>query len=951
MLQFIAQKLLNKKWLILSIVIGNILLVAIASCNPMYTKAALRKMLSSEMDAYLEENNRYPGTIFVEAKLGKTVLAEKGSAYFKDYTNIFGTVRSLYGIDPMMEVSFYGNSNTQDARFVNSRENASQNYISLKLASLSDLENHVEMISGEMYSKTPDADGVIDVIVNEPVYLSSTMVVGEMLDLDGYRDVNGNTVRIRIAGVFRAKDNADVYWTKAPLSYVNEFFMDQSIFTERFITKDSISGNITCRWYTLFDYDEITTEQVEKMIEVDDKLGYDYLSQGLYRVNYYYHDVFTNFTKNSGRVVNTMFILQCPILILLAVFIFMVSNQVISIEQGEISILKSRGVSKRQLLLTYFGQSVILAFIGFVIGIPFGFLLCHLFGSTNAFMEFVGRKAMHVSITGTALLYGLIASVAGILIMTLPVMKYARFTIVEQKANKRKKTTPLWQRVGLDFILLGISIYGFYNFSTQKKLLIEKVAKGEALDPMLFLSASLFILSCAIVFLRVIPLLAALVFRIGRKFWKPAAYASFLQIMRDIKKQNFITVFLVLTIALGLFNANIARTVNNNEEMRLHYDTGADIVLQEQWADNSSAIKLGYSKTLIYTEPDYSRYTKLQEDNPDKIKAMAKVLVDDKASVNYSGTVTDSVRLMALNTYDFGNTSWLPEGMTQEHWFTYLNALAANPEGAIVSKNFADKFDLKVGNNISVFRSDSSGKSLGRMPLTVVAIMDIFPSFQSRVQVTEEDGSVTYTDQYFVACSFSNLSRYYPATPYQVWMKIDGSTDFIYDWAEANEMNFTVFEDLSNKVITMKNDPYFQITNGMLTISFIVVLVLCAIGFLIYWLTNIRSRELIFGIYRAMGMSMGELIRMLINEHFFGSLIPILFGAGIGILASKMFIPLIEIAYSPAEQTLPTRIFIESSDIVRISVVVGIMLLGCLTVISVLLSKIKINQALKLGED
>ena len=165
---------------------------------------------------------------------------------------------------------------------------------------------------------------------------------------------------------------------------------------------------------------------------------------------------------------------------------------------------------------------------------------------------------MRVSITGTALLYGLVVSLLSIIIMTLPVLKYARFTIVEQKANKRKKSTPLWQRVGLDFILLGLSIYGFYNFNSQKKVLIEKVAKGEALDPMLFLAASLFILSCAIVLLRIIPLLAGLIYRIGRRFWKPAAYASFLQIMRDIRKQNFITVFLVLTIALGIPKQDLA---------------------------------------------------------------------------------------------------------------------------------------------------------------------------------------------------------------------------------------------------------------------------------------------------------------------------------------------------------------------------------------------------------
>ena len=182
-------------------------------------------------------------------------------------------------------------------------------------------------------------------------------------------------------------------------------------------------------------------------------------------------------------------------------------------------------------------------------------------------------------------------------------------------------------------------------------------------------------------------------------------------------------------------------------------------------------------------------------------------------------------------------------------------------------------------------------------------------------------------------------------------MRINGSTDFFYDWAEANKISFKEFRDMRNDMVGLKNDPYFQVTNGMLTITFIVVLVLCAIGFLIFWITSIRSRELIFGIYRAMGMSMGELIRMLVNEHIFGSLLPILFGAGIGLLASKMFLPLIQIAYSPKIETLPAKIVMSGSDLIKIAVVITLMLTACIAVISALLSKIKINQALKLGED
>ena len=44
MIHFIKQKLLHKKWMVVSLLIGNILLIAIACSNPMYQGAALQKI-------------------------------------------------------------------------------------------------------------------------------------------------------------------------------------------------------------------------------------------------------------------------------------------------------------------------------------------------------------------------------------------------------------------------------------------------------------------------------------------------------------------------------------------------------------------------------------------------------------------------------------------------------------------------------------------------------------------------------------------------------------------------------------------------------------------------------------------------------------------------------------------------------------------------------------------
>lgn len=64
MIRLVFRKMLNKKWLMAALLIGNILLVSIAASSPMYTKAALERMLSNTFTDYVEENGRYASTAF-----------------------------------------------------------------------------------------------------------------------------------------------------------------------------------------------------------------------------------------------------------------------------------------------------------------------------------------------------------------------------------------------------------------------------------------------------------------------------------------------------------------------------------------------------------------------------------------------------------------------------------------------------------------------------------------------------------------------------------------------------------------------------------------------------------------------------------------------------------------------------------------------------------------------
>ena len=149
----------------------------------------------------------------------------------------------------------------------------------------------------------------------------------------------------------------------------------------------------------------------------------------------------------------------------------------------------------------------------------------------------------------------------------------------------------------------------------------------------------------------------------------------------------------------------------------------------------------------------------------------------------------------------------------------------------------------------------------------------------------------------------------------------------------------------------MKHSPSIQGTNGILTLSFIIGLTLCAAGFLIFWILSIRSRSLQFGIYRAMGMSVGELIALLINEHLWQSVISMAAGAGIGVLVSRLYIPLIQLAYSSADATLPLQVYRDFADHIRLIAIILGVLVVCVCILVAIIRRLRMAQAIKLGED
>lgn len=946
MLTYILQKLRSKKWLVLSLFIGNLLLVSIASANPIYTKAVLQKTLTRSLADHMQQKGSYPALVTLSATktrsldnmIGKDEFF-KAEAASKEFSQSLG-VPLLYHI-----TNYY----MENIEAVPLRPRSDLEKTRVTIASLSGIEDHIQLLAGEGFSGAQNSSTQLEGIVSEKALIGLNLLLGEELTLKNLLDENGDPFSIKIVGVYQSSDPSDPYWVRLPSGYSSSIIINEGSYMHHFIDAAPEPGySMRAYWYSLFDYRAFKTEHTSNYLAALNQLSRQFPSTGSVKVANTFSNILTSYEADAREVTVTLWIMQVPIFVLLAAFIFMVSRQMLEMEQSEIAVIKSRGASKMQILGIYLGQSLIITTLAAILGVPLGLWLCQVLGSANAFLEFVQRSALPAQIEGDTLLFAGGAALVSVLTTVLPALRFADTSIVGQKrARQRSSAFPLWQKLCIDLVLLGISLYGLYSFNQQKDLLTSQVAQGISLDPLIYLSSSLFILGAALLGLRLIPLLVRLVYTAFKPLWSPALLASFLRVLRTRGSQGFIMVFLMITIALGIFNSVTARTLNHTKEVELRYLSGADVTLREVWRDNSQQLgsfSEGSAPTTqdkVYYEPDFNKFSALTQ-----AKSITKVLNDTDALVSLqSGSNLRSVQLMGIHTKQFGETAWFDDSLLPTHWYNYLNAISQEPSAVLVCSAFKDH-GFELGDTI-YFRNADNQSARG----VIRGFVPQWPGFAPISQVRQPDGSYISQNNFLIVANLAHLQQAFGITPYEVWLRVDGSTQFVYDFANEQGLAFQSFEDVNQKIIEMKNDPIQQGTNGILTVSFIVVLLLCIVGFLIYWILSIQSRALQMGIFRAMGMTMGEIIQMLLGEQLCISALSIAFGAGIGVLCARLFVPLIQLAYSGGQQAIPMQIVADPADAIRLICIVGISMVACLVILGLMVSKMKISQALKLGED
>ncbi|SCY52718.1 putative ABC transport system permease protein [Lachnospiraceae bacterium XBB2008] len=932
MLRIMLEKMWQKKWMNLSLLLGCILLIATTVSFPLYQKAAYDRMLQDEFHNFMSEEGNWPMIIHMTANCQKDKKDTIGK--MERYSSDIYDQMDISEYQTIYSYSIFRAVVSSEIK----RDDAAD--MTLSLSAMTGLEDHAKLVTGEMYSESgKDENGAIEVIVPEATLTTRGLIVGESLTYDKMKTIDGDPITIKVVGVFTGSRTEDFYFQLDPEKMFDVCMMNPNLFREMFTGENAANYNIKVDIYDMFDYRQVTASQIGHINDVTSYLCDESAYKSVIKAPAY-QSILEEYEFKRIRITTTLMILQIPVLVLLASFLLMISGQMYEMERNEISVIKSRGSSRAQILLLYIYQGLFLTVTGALIGVPLGTLFARILGATRNFLEFDLSQSLNVTFTPEALLYVIIAMIITLLSISIPAIKHSKVSIVNLKQQKAVGKKRLWEILFLDIVLIGVSLYGFYSFRKSLHSISDTVLSGKSLDPLLYISSSLFIVGTGLFFLRIQPYIVKLIYLCVRKLCGPAGYISFMENIKNGRKMQLIMLFLIMTISLGMFHATVARTILENAASNRDYLDGADIVIKEFWPMMTDQTG---TPTGIYIEPDISKYMTM-----DFADSFTKVYYDDKAYIKQGKNDRTMTTILGIHTKEFGSITHMERDLNDQTYHEYLNELAAVQDGILLSRNFEKVQGVAIGDMFSYYTG--AGKA---MTGKVVDFVDYFPSYSPTVTTINADGNAETSQNYLIVTHYSYLKKNLGVQPYEVWisLKDDASPDAMYEFIDDHNIHVTKYVNKAEDMDKTMTDPLLQGTNGVLTMGFVVTILLCAVGYLIYWIMSIRERELIFGVLRACGFHKSEIVRMLVNEQIFCGLFSVLAGIGIGKLTSMMFVPMLQASYATSDQVLPMKLITRASDLYRLYGIIAAVMLTCVTVLIFLLFRMNVTKALKLGEE
>lgn len=951
-----AKRLLAQRGLALAVILGLVAAVGLAVSLPLYADAVNYRLLQEQLTTkpssavasrppfafmfmYMGGLNgplEWVDTEPVDDYLRNRAAADLGLPR-KIGVRYFATDKlSLYPNDP----AAYG-GNQKPLEWLN-------------LGTASDIQRQITLVEGTFpAAATPAADSPIEVLAHEELATRLGLQAGEtyiLLDRGGALS-KGRPIQItvRLSGIWTAADPHSEYWFFHPEALADALLVPEETFRDRI--SPFYTGEVYLAvWYMVMDGANIHADDVDRL--VGNIVRAQQTAIGLLanlQLSISPMEALQKYQQATAWLSVMLYAFSVPILGMVLVFVALVAGLAAERQRNETAIFRSRGAAIGQVVGITFSEGVILGAAGLGVGLLLGQWIARTMGYARSFLDFSAQNDLRIGLTGGGLRLGLLLLAAALLAQMAPSFSNARHTIITYKQERaRTLRPPWWQRVWLDFLLLIPAGYGTYLLRRQGSIVLPIVGAQLPHDPfqnpLLFLVPALGILACTLLILRLLPpLMAALAWLISHTRSVGLLLAA-RHLSRAYSAYTAPLILLILTLSLSAYTASLAETMDNHTYEQQAYAVGADLMLDEIGATGiGGAFDFGGGGQSAAASPE----TTIPEAEWQFLPVADHLKIPGVAAVarvgRYDATVSaaggqQKGRFIGVDRVDFAPVANWRRDFASANLGALMNALALTPNGVLASGDFLAQYALQVGDRLPV-TVQASGHS-ARMDMKIVGTFRLFPTWYP------DEGPLFVGNLDFL---FDNLGL---QVPYEVWVKQQpgAPAQSIVDGVRELGMRVISWESAPLRIGQELQRPERQGLFGFLSVGFAAAALLTVLGFLLYAFFSFRRRFIELGVLRAVGLSVSQMTILLAAE--LATLITIGVAAGtlLGAAASELFIPFLQVGAGPAARVPPFVVIIAWPTVLRIYGLMGLLFLVTLILLAALLLRMRIFQAVKMGE-
>jgi putative ABC transport system permease protein len=961
-----ARRIWSQRLLMLCLLLGVVVAVGLLSSIPLFADAAQNKLLQGELTdtgSYREPFSflwRYIG-----AWHGNVTWEQVGpvDAYLREQAP------AIVDLPLETQVRHVATDKmrlfpTQDAAFI-----PDEPLLWASIGFIAGLEDHIQLVEGAGWGTGSEgAPGEpVEVLVSRSTAETLGLQVGERYTLFS---TGQEQIPVRIAGVWQAVDATDPIWFYQPDAFDEVLLTSESAFLDQILAENAPAALdapvATAIWYQIYDGSRVRPATVNGLLEnvavvearVTALLNNTTLDASPV-------PALESYGRSANVLTLVLTIFSLPVVGLVVYFISLIAGMVVRRGQSEIAIMRSRGITRPRIVNLYLLEGLLIGALGLAGGLLLGRWMAQLMSRTRTFLDptlltggllagnalpgnggsvLAGGEPLAIVFTPTSVGYALVGVVLMLLALLIPALIVSQHSIVTLRWEQaRALLAPLWQRYFLDLFLLVLPLYGWYQLSKQGTIGLGSGNNDPFSNPLLFLVPVLFCFALGLLFMRFFPLLMKGLTWLAA--WLPGT--TLLLMLRQLARSSALYVgpllLLTLTVSLATFTASMAVTLDEHLWDQVYYKVGADLNLAElgeSTEETEGTTLVGQEEATDDAGEDEPLWLFLpvsEHLGVSGVQAAARV-GDYSATANIGGR-QQAGQILGIDRVDFTQVAFFrPDFAYSESLGALMNRLALAPDGILVSGNFLSQQGLTVGDPLRL--TVGVAGDYAEAEFTIVGALGLFPT------VYPQDGP------FFVA----NLDHIHNALggayPYDVWLATDAAVDSGTIVEGVRDLGLVVVtaQDARETILVEQTRPERQGLFGLLSVGFIAAALLTVIGFLVYAVVSFQRRFIELGMLRAIGLSTRQMAAYLAGELAILILTGVALGAGLGIWASTLFIPFFQVGTDKTALVPPFVVQVAWEQLGIILVIFGAMFVLAVAVLVLLLARMRVFEAVKLGE-